>query len=148
MSKESSMNRTRTVFPGVRLRGFSLIELLVVLVILGLIGGLVAPRVMSQFDSARVDAARAQLTRLAADLDIYRLNTGQYPRELVDLVERPGDARNWKGPYVQRKALLDPWGNALRYRIPGEHGPYDLYSLGPDGDAGDPGGDGVIANWQ
>ncbi|GJL80542.1 MAG: type II secretion system protein GspG [marine bacterium B5-7] len=129
-------------------QGFSLVELLVVLVILGLLGGLVAPRVIHHLDAAKVDAARAQIEKLGADLDIFRLNTGNYPARLEDLVEKPSNVSNWNGPYVKRKSLKDPWGAIYIYQFPGEHGDYDLMSLGADGSNGGEGRNGDIANWE
>lgn len=149
MSHESCHSQCRTVTgAGVMQTGFTLVELLVVLVILGLLAGLIAPRVMSQLEGAKVDAARAQLDKLSAELDIYRLNNGSYPEQLEHLVDAPPGAANWKGPYVKASSLTDPWGEQYRYRYPGEHWDYDLYSLGADRAEGGEGADGDITNWE
>jgi general secretion pathway protein G len=132
-------------------RGFTLIELLVVLVILGLLAAFAAPQVLNYLGRAKTDAARAQVQNIASILDLYRLEVGSYPSQqdgLEALLEEPADAPRWNGPYVKRRdALMDPWGRMYVYRFPGEHGPYDLYSLGADaGDGGD-GEDQDVTSW-
>ena len=127
--------------------GFTLIELLVVLVILGLLAGLVGPQVLRYLGGAKSDTARLQIEELGAGLDLYHLETGRYPTTeegLSALVEQPAGISNWNGPYLKKKTVPgDPWGNEYHYRSPGEHGMYDLYSLGQDnmeageGDAAD-----------
>src|ERR671918_1246977 len=116
--------------------GFTLIELLVVLVILGLLAAFAAPQVLKYLGRAKTDAARAQVQNIASILDLYRLEVGSYPDErdgLDALLEQPADAAHWNGPYVKRRdALIDPWGEMYVYRHPGEHGEYDVYSLGAD----------------
>ncbi|TDJ33016.1 MAG: type II secretion system protein GspG [Gammaproteobacteria bacterium] len=129
-------------------RGFTLIELLVVLVILGIMGTLVAPRIFKQLEGAKIQGARNQVTTLSQQLDIYRLNNGSYPEGLVDLVEQPADTIGWAGPYVKRSLLKDPWGNAWVYVLPGQHGDFDLYSLGADGQEGGEGNDADLASWE
>ncbi|WP_420391670.1 type II secretion system major pseudopilin GspG [Acuticoccus sp.] len=123
--------------------GFTLVELLVVLVILGLVMGLVAPRVLGYLTSSRERAAALQITSLGAALDLYFLDVGRYPSEgegLEALVERPSAADRWSGPYLRDGAVpLDPWGNAYDYTPDG--GRYVLASMGPDGREG--GGDDV-----
>jgi len=116
--------------------GFTLIELLVVLVILGLLAGLVGPQVLRYLGGAKSDTARLQIEELGAGLDLYHLETGRYPTTeegLGALVEQPVGVNNWNGPYLKKKTVpRDPWGNEYYYRSPGEHGMYDLYSLGQD----------------
>lgn len=133
-------------------RGLTLVELLVVLAILGLVVGVVGPRVMDLFGKAKSDTARIEIERLSGILDIYQLDTGSYPsgdQGLMALVERPATATHWTGPYVKgEKSLLDPWGRLYLYRYPGERGTYDLYSLGADGAEGGEGQDADIGNWQ
>jgi general secretion pathway protein G len=120
-------------------QGFSLIELLVVLVILGLIAGLVVPNILQRGEDANVRAAKAEVQRLSMAIDEFYLDNGRVPRELRELVERPGNARNWNGPYVNNSNLFDPWDNAYNYRYPGQHRSYDIWSNGADGQ---PGGEG------
>ncbi|MBP0444549.1 type II secretion system major pseudopilin GspG [Roseomonas sp. SSH11] len=132
-------------------RGFTLIELLVVLVILGLLASVAAPQAMRYLGGAKHDAAKLQLSGLATAIDLYRLDVGRYPpREegLNALVQAPPGVERWNGPYV-RKAdqLLDPWGRSFRYRAPGEHGPYDLFTLGADDRAGGSGEDRDVTSW-
>ncbi len=129
-------------------QGFSLIELLVVLVILGLIAGLVVPNIMQRGEDAKVRAAKAEIQRLSMAVDEFYLDSGRAPRELRELVERPANARNWNGPYVNASNLLDPWDNPYNYRHPGQHRSFDIFSYGADGS---PGGEGInaqIANWD
>lgn len=131
--------------------GFTLIELLVVLVILGLLAAFAAPQVLKYLGSAKIDAAKAQVQNIASILDLYRLEVGIYPAEadgLNALLEQPGDAARWNGPYVKKRdALIDPWGQMYDYRMPGEHGDYDLYSLGADQTEGGDGEDQDITSW-
>jgi general secretion pathway protein G len=131
--------------------GFTLIELLVVLVILGLLAAFAAPQVLKYLGSAKTDAAKAQIQNISSVLDLYRLEVGSYPAEadgLMALIEAPGDAPRWNGPYVkQREALVDPWGQIYGYRMPGEYGDYDLYSLGADQAEGGEGEDQDITSW-
>jgi general secretion pathway protein G len=134
-----------------RRNGFTLVELLVVLVILGLIAGFAAPRVMQYLGGAKTDAATIQLEKLAAILDLYRLDMGRYPSEqegLLALIEPPADVETWNGPYLRKRdAIIDPWGSPYGYRQPGSNGAFDLYSLGADGREGGEDEDKDITNW-
>ncbi|HWT30842.1 MAG TPA: type II secretion system major pseudopilin GspG [Propylenella sp.] len=125
---------------GDRQAGFTLVELLVVLVILSLIMGLVGPRVLSYLSDSRVKAAKLQIDSLSAALDLFYLDTGRYPSKsegLDVLIERKPSLEHWNGPYLQQNALpLDPWGNPYEYRIPGEKTAYEIVSLGADGREG------------
>lgn len=131
--------------------GFTLMELLVVLAIIGLLAVLVAPQVIKYLGGAKVDTATVQVDRLAGVLDLYRLEVGSYPSQeegLAVLFDRPVNSANWNGPYIRnRDSLTDPWGNPYGYRYPGEHGEFDLYSLGADGREGGEGEDQDITSW-
>lgn len=131
--------------------GYTLVELLVVLAILGLLVALAAPRVIKYLGSAKTDTARIQIEKLGGVLDLYRLEIGRYPTEqegLVSLVERPPQVDAWNGPYLKnRESLADPWGRPYGYRSPGEHGEYDLYTLGADGKEGGDGEDQDLTSW-
>jgi len=132
--------------------GFTLVELLVVLAILGLLMGLVVPPVMQHFGRARSEVARLDIANIESALDLFRLDVGRYPnaREgLAALVEKPAGLERWQGPYLKQKQLpVDPWGYPYHYRVPGEHGDFDLYSLGADNEPGGTGENADIANWQ
>jgi general secretion pathway protein G len=122
-----------------RQSGFTLLELLVVMVIIGLLVGYVGPRYFSQVGKSEVKAARAQINALEKALDMYRLDTGHYPSGelgLKALIEQPADETRWTGPYLSKGIPPDPWGNPYLYRIPGTNSEYDLYSYGKDGKAG------------
>jgi general secretion pathway protein G len=134
-----------------RPNGYTLVELLVVLAILGLLVALAAPRVIKYLGTAKSDTAHIQIEKLGGVLDLYRLEVGRYPTEqegLESLVERPPQVDAWNGPYLKnRDALTDPWGKQYVYRSPGEHGDYDLYTLGADGKEGGEGEDKDLTNW-
>lgn len=122
-----------------RASGFTLLELLVVMVIIGLLVGYVAPRYFAQLGKSEVKATRAQIDALGKALDIYRLDTGHYPSQeagLQALITVPADEPKWQGPYLNKALPVDSWGNAYIYRIPGEQREYDLISLGKDGKPG------------
>jgi general secretion pathway protein G len=132
-------------------RGFTLIELLVVLMILGLLAGLVGPRIMKYLGGAKTGTAQLQIAEFGAGLDLYHLEVGRYPTSeegLMALSEQPFGVRNWHGPYLKKKDIPpDPWGNAYRYHSPGENGDYDLYSLGRDNADGGGGEDTDLVSW-
>lgn len=130
--------------------GFTLLELLVVLVVLGLLAGIVAPKYFSQLGKSETKVARAQIEGLVKALDLFRLDTGHYPNTeqgLKALVTRPGDAAKWAGPYLQKGVPLDPWGREYVYVSPGENGEYDLLSLGKDGQPGGDGDNADVVSW-
>lgn len=132
-------------------KGFTLLELLVVLVVLGLLAGIVAPRYFNQLGKSEAKVARAQIEGLVKALDIYRLEIGHYPsteQGLQALVVAPSEITKWDGPYLQKKVPMDPWGRQYVYRSPGENGDYDLLSLGKDGQAGGEGENAEISSWQ
>lgn len=119
--------------------GFTLLELLVVIVIIGLLAGLVAPRYFGQVSKSNTQVARAQIDLLQKALDQYRLDVGSYPPTelgLLALNTKPQGLDKWAGPYLSKDIPLDPWGGAYIYKLPGEHGEYDLMSLGKDKQVG------------
>lgn len=129
---------------------FTLIELLLVLVILGILAAIVVPKFSGRTEQARVTAAKSQIATFSTALDAFEVDNGFYPKGksgLSDLVTQPRDAQNWKGPYMKNEIPLDPWGNAYIYEFPGKRNAnsYDLMSMGPDGRSG---GDDDISNWQ
>lgn len=131
-------------------KGFTLLELLVVIVIIGLLAGYVGPKYFSQIGKSEVKVARAQMDAFDKALDQYRIDTGRYPNTsqgLNALMSKPANEAKWDGPYLKKALPSDPWGNAYQYRQPGEHGEYDLYSYGRDGQSGGTGENADIANW-
>jgi general secretion pathway protein G len=122
--------------------GFTLVEMLVVLTIIGLILGLVGPRVLTYLSESRVKTARLQIESLGSALDLFYVDEGRYPtgsEGLAALVQRPDGVEIWNGPYVKGgKIPMDPWGHAYQYRTVADHNPpYEITSLGPDGRGGD-----------
>lgn len=133
-----------------RQRGFTLLELLVVLVILGLLAGFVAPKFFKHIGHAEVQTTRDQVDALEKALDQYRIDVGHYPsteQGLAALMERPGNESRWQGPYLRRGLPKDPWGNAYQYRFPGEKNEFDVFSFGKDGQVGGAGDAADIGNW-
>jgi general secretion pathway protein G len=131
--------------------GFTLIELMIVLFIIGLLVALVAPRLMSRVGKAKQKAAQAQIHLLATALDLFNLDVGHYPTTeegLKALREKPEDLPSWGGPYLDKAIPNDPWGHHYVYKCPGDHGPYDLYSFGADGTEGGQGENQDITNWS
>ena len=132
-----------------RLRGFTLLELLVVIVIIGLLAGYVAPRYFAQVGKSEVQVARAQIDAFDKALDQYRLDTRRIPsaeQGLTALVARPTNEPGWNGPYLKKGLPNDPWGRPYLYRVPGQKGEYDVLSLGRDGRPGGTGEDLDISN--
>lgn len=131
--------------------GFTLIELLVVLVILGLLAGLVGPQVMRYLGESKTRTAEVQLQELASALDLYRLDVGGYPtaeQGLEALVRQPPDVARWNGPYLRKRAVPeDPWGHQYHYRFPGQHGAFDVWSHGADGQPGGEGESADVVGW-
>ena len=130
--------------------GFTLLELLVVVAIIGLLAGYVGPRYFSQIGKSEVQVTRAQIDALGKTLDQYRLDTGHYPsteQGLAALFARPANEPKWGGPYLTKAVPLDPWGRPFVYVLPGEHGEYDLLSYGKDGQPGGTGEAADITNW-
>lgn len=147
------LHRPRRVVPTTRpsarirvARGFTLLELLIVVVIIGLLASFVAPRYFGQLGRSEVQVARAQIAAMVDALDQFRLDVGRYPTSAEGLAALsqplPGEPR-WRGPYLRKAAPNDPWGSQYQYRAPGERAEYDLFSLGKDRR---PGGDGDAAD--
>lgn len=131
-------------------RGFTLLELLVVLVILGLLVAYVAPKYFGQVGKSEVKVAKAQIRALEDALDQYRLDVGHYPSSeqgLAALNTQPTGESRWQGPYLKKAVPPDPWGSAYQYTLPGQHGEFDLLSLGKDGQPGGTGEAADIGNW-
>jgi general secretion pathway protein G len=131
-------------------RGFTLVEMLLVLVILAVLAAIVIPKFSGRSQQAKLTAAQSQIASIELALDAFEVDTGAYPQGnggLAALVDEPSGARNWKGPYLKKGVPLDPWGNEYVYVYPGKNNPrgYDLMSVGPDGR---PGGDDDVTNWD
>jgi len=133
-------------------RGFTLVELLVVITIIALIMGIVGPRVLNYLTESKAKAAKIQIESFASALDLFFLDTGRYPNTsegLTALVRRPGAINAWNGPYLKGGQVPpDPWGNPYVYRSPGQHGTYDILSYGSDGTEGGTGAAQDITSWQ
>ena len=130
--------------------GFTLLELLVVVAIIGLLAGYVAPRYFSQLGKSEAGVARAQIDALEKSLDQYRLDTGRYPtteQGLNALVVKPANEPKWNGPYLRKGLPADPWGNPYLYKIPGQRGEFDIVSYGKDGQPGGAGDAADIGNY-
>jgi general secretion pathway protein G len=134
-----------------RTRGFTLIELLVVLAILGLLAALATPRVMAHLHRAKAQTAKMEIKNIGTALDLFRIDASRYPTQdegLQALLTQPANLDSWKGPYLDKTASLkDPWGSPYVYRIPGQHGEYDLLSFGPSKVEGGTNDDPEITNW-
>lgn len=131
--------------------GFTLVELLIVMVIIGLLAALVGPKMFGKVGKSKQKAAKAQITLFETALDTYRLDVGKYPTTdmgLNALREQPEGVEQWDGPYLPKEIPLDPWGNKYEYRSPGEHGEYDLVSYGADQSSGGEGEDLDIVSWK
>lgn len=132
--------------------GFTLLELLFVMVIIGLLASYVAPRFFAQVDKSEIKVARAQLDAFDKALATYRLDTGRYPsteQGLKALVERPADESKWGGPYLAKSLPLDPWGRTYVYQQPGDAGrEYELLSYGKDGQPGGSGDSADVSVWD
>ena len=132
--------------------GFSLIELIVVLVILGLLAGIVGPRIYDKLKGSKQQIVRLQIKEFEGSLQLFSFDVGRFPSTsegLEGMVRNPGNLESWRGPYLSKSEVpKDPWGKAYNYRCPGQHGDYDLFSYGPDGVEGGEGENADIGNWQ
>lgn len=131
-------------------RGFTLVEMLVVMVIISLIAALVGPRLFPKLGKGKQSAAKAQIELLGQGLDHFRLDVGRHPTTqegLNILMVNPG-LENWDGPYLKKEMPVDPWGRPFQYQSPGNHGDYDLFSYGRDGSEGGEGEDQDIVSWK
>jgi len=131
--------------------GFTLVELLVVMIIIGLLAALVGPRFIRQEEKAKIKAAKAQIELLSTALDTFRLDVGRYPstQEGLDALRtKPGAIERWDGPYLKKDLPLDPWGKGYVYKSPGEHGSFDILSYGADGAPDGEENNRDIASWE
>ncbi|MFZ5569121.1 MAG: type II secretion system major pseudopilin GspG [Thermodesulfobacteriota bacterium] len=132
-------------------KGFTLIEMLIVMVILGLLAALVGPRMFGKVGKSKQKSAKAQISLFETALDTYRLDVGKYPTTemgLTALRVKPDDAEKWEGPYLPKDIPTDPWGRPYEYRSPGEHGDFDILSYGADGSPGGEGEDEDVVSWK
>jgi general secretion pathway protein G len=132
-------------------RGFTLIEIIVVVIIMGLLAALVAPRFFGKVEESKIKASLAQVEMLGVALDMYRLDTGYYPnvsQGLESLRMMPSGVKGWSGPYLKKEVPKDAWGNPYIYSSPGDHGDYDLISFGKDGLEGGDGENRDIVSWK
>ena len=134
-----------------RQRGFTLLELLVVMVIIGLLAGYVGPKYFAQIGKSETKTAKAQIDSLSNALDQFRIDTGHYPMTengLRVLNFAPSNEPKWQGPYLQKRIPDDPWGRPYLYKMPGEHGDFDLWTLGSDGASGGTNEAIDVNNWE
>jgi general secretion pathway protein G len=132
-------------------KGFTLIEIVIVVIIIGLLAALVGPRLFGKVSEAKLKTAKTQIELFGTALDAFRLDVGRYPTTeegLKALREKPSDTEMWKGPYLNKEIPLDPWGRPYVYKSPGDHGEYDLISYGLDGAEGGEGENQDVVSWK
>ena len=147
MTTHKTIGRYRTGHQG----GFTLMELLVVLAILGLLMSLVGPQVLNQLGGAKTKTALIQIKDLEQALEMYKLDVGRFPSSdqgLDALVKNPGGAGGWNGPYLKSGVPMDPWKREYVYKYPGDRGELDIFTLGQNGTPGGEGEDSDVGNWQ
>jgi general secretion pathway protein G len=150
MKNDSRQSAIQLVTAGLNTRGFTLLELLVVMVIIGLLASYVGPKYFAQIGKSETKTARAQMGGFERALDQYRLDTGHYPtteQGLAVLFVAPTSEPHWGGPYLQKMPPADPWGKPYQYLMPGTHSEYDLWSLGKDGQLGGKDDAADVVNW-
>lgn len=135
-------------FGAARVQGFSLVEMIAVLVLIGIIMGVVAPNVLGKLGTGKVRATKAKIAATSSKIEMFALDVGELPQNLQDLVSKPGNAEGWNGPYVKGSDLKDGWNNEFIYKAPGEHGEFDLVSLGADKQPGGDGNNADLGNWE
>lgn len=123
--------------------GFTMIEILLVVVIIAVLAGVALPRLTGRVEQSQISATQSSISSIGSSLDLYELDNGRYPSALNDLITAPSSAKNWRGPYLKKGLPKDAWGNAFTYQFPGTHNPhgYDISSAGPEGGE-------TIANWE
>ena len=131
-----------------RNKGFTLLEMLAVIVLLGIVATIVVRQVGGNVDKGKYGAGKAQLASLSMKIEGYAMDTGSAPAQLDYLLDNPANVRNWQGPYAKKSDLLDPFGHAFEYQSPGKHSSFDLIFLGRDGQVGGAGMDADIGNWE
>ncbi len=130
--------------------GFTLIEVMVVVIVIGVLATLILPTFLGRAEKARRGVAKQKISVLETSINLFQADYARFPESLEELVTRPSDIsdQDWSPPTVKKKDLKDPWGNAMAYRYPGQHGPYDLLSFGADGAEGGEDEDADITNWE
>lgn len=131
-----------------RQRGFTLLEMLAVIVLLGVVATIVVRQVGGNVDKGKYGAGKAQLSSLSMKIESYELDVGQPPEKLSDLLQKPSGVDGWSGPYAKPSELKDPFGHRFGYRFPGEYGKFDLIFYGQDGKSGGEGNSADLGNWQ
>lgn len=142
------MSRTRFTAVPHRQRGFTLLEMLAVIVLLGIVATIVVRQVGGNVDKGKYGAGKAQLASLSMKIESYGLDMGAPPKSLQQLIEKPANAAGWAGPYAKPSDIKDPFGHAFGYRFPGQHGAFDLIFYGQDGQPGGEGYNADLGNWE
>lgn len=146
---KSSVQAIRRIAAPARSGGFSLIEILVVIALIGIVATLVIRNVGGGFASGQAKAAKSQLASVGMSVEQFYVDNGSYPERLDDLINKPATAASWSGPYAKPSQLQDPWGTPIDYKVPGENGrEFDLVSLGKDKRPGGEGTNKDIASWE